>query len=105
MNGATVLLQATTLAYAILALAFLLTVMRIVRGPTLPDRILALDLLNTLAIGFIAVFAIRTGLMLYLDLAIALGLVGFLSTLALARYVLHRGHRDRDAEADAEARR
>ena len=60
------------------------------RGPTLADRILALDTMTTLAIGFIAVIAIRTGITLYLDVAIAIGLVGFLSTVALARYMLQR---------------
>ncbi|RYE53072.1 MAG: cation:proton antiporter, partial [Hyphomicrobiales bacterium] len=60
------------------------------RGPTLPDRILALDLITTQAIGFIVLVAILTGFHLYLDIAIALGLVGFLSTVALARYVLKR---------------
>jgi multicomponent Na+:H+ antiporter subunit F len=74
-----------------LTLALLLTVARLVRGPSLPDRILALDAMTTLAIGFICVMAIRTGVTLYLDVAIAIGLVGFLSTVALARYMMQRG--------------
>ena len=52
--------------------------------------ILALALFMILGLGFVAVFAIRTGFALYLDIAIALGLVGFLSTVALARYLLQR---------------
>jgi len=90
MTSAEFLLHATTAALGMLSLALLLTVARLVRGPTLSDRILALDALTTLGIGFIAVIAIRTGLTLYLDVAIALGLVGFLSTVALARYLLQR---------------
>ena len=73
-----------------LTLALLLAVVRLLRGPTLPDRILALDTMTTLAIGFICVIAIRTGVTLYLDIAIAIGLVGFLSTVALARYMMQR---------------
>jgi multicomponent Na+:H+ antiporter subunit F len=90
MSAAELLLHATTLALALLTLALAFTFVRLLRGPTLPDRVLALDLITTLALGYIAVIAIRTGFALYLDLAIALGLVGFLSTVALARYVLQR---------------
>jgi multicomponent Na+:H+ antiporter subunit F len=67
---------------------------RIIIGPTLPDRVLALDALTTVALGFVCVIAVRTGLMLYLDIAIALALLGFLATVALARYVLARAAGD-----------
>lgn len=90
MSGAEFLYLATTLSLGILTLAFLLVIYRIVVGPTLPDRILALDMLIAVVIGYIAVIAIRTGFMLYVDIAIALGLVGFLSTVAFARFVLQR---------------
>ncbi len=78
-------------ALAVLSASFLVIVVRIVRGPTLPDRILALDMLVTVGIGFIAVIGVKTSFYLYLDIAIALGLVGFLATVALARFVLNRG--------------
>ena len=97
MTTRDLLIHATTLALAMLTLALLLTVVRLVRGPTLPDRILALDTMTTLAIGFICTIAIRTGVTLYLDIAIAIGLVGFLATIALARYVLHRPERKRES--------
>ncbi|XUY27476.1 cation:proton antiporter [Agrobacterium sp. rho-8.1] len=77
-------------ASIILSLAFLLAVYRVVVGPTLPDRIIALDTLVGIAIGFIAVIAIRTGFDLYVDIAIALCLVGFLATVAFARFILSR---------------
>jgi multicomponent Na+:H+ antiporter subunit F len=91
MTAATFLDAAARLSLVILALALLLVVVRIVRGPTLPDRILALDTLVAVAIGFIATIGIATGYPLYVDIAIALGLVGFLSTVAFARFVLQRG--------------
>ncbi|MDR6104613.1 multicomponent Na+:H+ antiporter subunit F [Agrobacterium larrymoorei] len=77
-------------ALLILCVAFLLTVYRAVVGPTLPDRVVALDMLVGIAIGFIAVIAIRTGFNLYIDIAIALCLVGFLATVAFARFILSR---------------
>ncbi len=81
----------TTIALILLGLGMLAAIFRIIRGPTLPDRILGLDTITILAIGVIGVFAIRTGLFLYVDIAIALALVGFLSTAAFARYLLSRG--------------
>ncbi|ODN68867.1 cation:proton antiporter [Methylobrevis pamukkalensis] len=75
----------------LLAIAFLMVVVRIMRGPTLPDRIVGLDLLVGIAIGFIALIGIQSGYYLYLDIAIALGLVGFLATVAFARFIQRRG--------------
>lgn len=90
MSGSTFLVIATDIALVVLTAAFILTVVRIMRGPTLPDRILALDMLVSVGIGFIATLSVRTGFSLYLDIAISLGLVGFLATVAFARYVLQR---------------
>jgi multicomponent Na+:H+ antiporter subunit F len=86
--AATIITVASTLSLSILGLAFLLTVGRIVVGPTLPDRVLALDMLVAIAIGFIAAMAAETGFTLYIDIAISLGLVGFLATVAFARFIL-----------------
>ncbi len=91
MTGQEFLDIALTITFVVLSLSFALIVVRIVRGPSLPDRILALDLLVAVAIGYIAAFGISTGFSIYVDIAIALGLVGFLSTIALARFVLRRG--------------
>lgn len=102
MSGEEVLQHATTAALGILTLALLLTIVRLIRGPTLADRILALDLITTLAIGFIAAIAVRTGFSLYLDIAISIGLLGFLSTIALARYLLKQAEKRSAGEATGE---
>ena len=83
---------ATDIAFTLLGLAATMVVVRIIRGPTLADRILGLDVLTLLGIGAIGIFALRTGLSLYLDLAIALALVGFVATVAFARYLVSQGH-------------
>lgn len=80
-------------AFVLLSVSFIITVARVIKGPTLPDRVLALDLLVAAAIGFIAVLGIKTGFTLYIDIAIALGLVGFLATVAFARFIISRGQR------------
>ena len=91
MAAQTVISVASTIALFLMCAAFFLTAWRVIKGPTLPDRIVALDMLVAIAIGFIAVIAIRTGFNLYIDIAIALGLVGFLATVAFARFVMSQG--------------
>jgi multicomponent Na+:H+ antiporter subunit F len=90
MTAADLLGWSLDISLGVLSLSLLLTVARVVIGPTLPDRVLALDMLVAVAIGFIAVLGIRTGHTLYADIAIALGLVGFLATVAFARFILQR---------------
>ena len=90
MNSAEVLQWTSLIALVLLGLALLISVVRIVIGPTLGDRVLALDLMTVIAVGFVGTIAIRTGLLLYLDIAIALALLGFLATVAFARYILSR---------------
>lgn len=97
MTPADALNLTTLIALVLLGLALLISVVRIIIGPTLGDRVLALDLMTVVAMGFVGTIAIRTGLMLYLDIAIALALLGFLATVALARYILSRAAAKGDA--------
>lgn len=73
-------------ALVALSLGLILTFIRLVRGPSLPDRIVALELTATLVIGVIALYAIGTDEPALIDVAIALALVVFLGAVALARY-------------------
>lgn len=100
MSAAEFLDWSVQVALVILSVALLMTVFKVIRGPTLPDRILALDMLVATAIGFIAAIGIKTGFTLYLDIAITLGLVGFLATVAFARFVMNRGRSEDDAPVD-----
>ncbi|MDN2566363.1 cation:proton antiporter [Aquibium sp. A9E412] len=93
---------AELIALAVLSLSFLLTVIRVMVGPSLPDRVLGLDMLVIIAIGFIAVLGIRTGFTLYIDIAIALGLVGFLATVAFARFIMSRRYEEEFVQEDDE---
>ncbi len=81
----------TTICFVLLGFAMFAAIVRIIRGPTLADRILGLDTITILAVGMIGLFAVTTGLSLYADIAIAVALVGFLSTAAFSRYLLSRG--------------
>ena len=100
MNGATAIIWASQIGLGMILIGIVLVVIRLIRGPGLSDRILALDLITVLSTGFVGVITVLTGFSLYLDIAIALALVSFLSTVALARYLMARsvGQRKRKGE-------
>jgi len=79
------------LALTILGVAILITVVRLIKGPSLPDRVVAMDLLGVLVVGMIVVLAGSTGVQATLDAAIVIALIGFVATVAYATYV-ERGH-------------
>lgn len=81
----------TRIALVMLGAALLLAVVRLVNGPTLPDRVVAMDLIGVLVVGLIVVLAAWTGVPATLDAAIVIALIGFLGTVAYATYV-ERGH-------------
>jgi len=77
-------------SFALLGIAFLLTVVRLVRGPSLPDRVLALDTLNVNAIALIVVYGIQLRSTLFFEIALLIAVTGFIGTVALTKY-LQRG--------------
>lgn len=70
--------------------AMLLTFLRIVRGPSIADRVLALDMLLIIGIAVIAAYSIGMNQTAFLDIAVLLALLGFLSTVAFAYYIERR---------------
>ena len=74
-----------------LGVALLIAVVRLVKGPTLPDRVVAMDLIGVLVVGLIVVLAASTQVPATLDAAIVIALIGFVGTVAYATYV-ERGH-------------
>ena len=74
-------------AFGVLMVASLLCLYRIGRGPTAPDRTIAIDILGTLVVGFCCIMAIWTGREFYMNIAIAWALISFIGTLALAKYL------------------
>lgn len=77
-------------ALPLLTLAVLLVFIRLVRGPSLPDRVVALDLMTTLGVGIIAAYAIGTNQAIFLDVATIIALISFLGTIAFAYYIQKR---------------
>lgn len=75
---------------AFLAIAFIFAFLRLVRGPSLPDRVVALDLITIDAMGFICVYAVRFNQPAFIDVAIVMALITFLGTVAFAYYLERR---------------
>jgi len=90
MNEHILLNTAVLIAFFFLIIALFLSLWCIARGPTLPYRVIVLDLIESLAIGVIAGYAILTNNAVLLSAAVVLSLITFLGTIVLARY-LERG--------------
>lgn len=79
------------IALVTLSVALLIAMVRLIKGPTLPDRIVAMDLIGVLVVGMIVVLASSTNVQATLDASLVIALIGFIGTVAYARYV-ERGH-------------
>jgi multicomponent Na+:H+ antiporter subunit F len=86
----------TLIALGLTTLGGLAGCVRLVLGPSLADRVVSLDLVTVLLIAVAALLALKTGEAVYLDLGLALALVGFLATVAFARYAERRPVRQDD---------
>ena len=79
---------ALTIAFGLFVLALQLNLYRLLRGPTLPDRALALDTMYINTIGLIVLYGISSDSKLYFEAAMLIALIGFVSTVAVAKYML-----------------
>lgn len=78
------------LVFAMLTAALALALLRLVRGPSLPDRVVALDLIAVIAVGMIAIYAIDLNQQVFLEVGVVVALIAFLGTVAFAQYVERR---------------
>lgn len=78
--------------FGMILLSLTLAFVRVVRGPTLPDRVAALELVNVLAVAFIGLYTVWSREVAFIDASVALALIAFVSTVAFARYA-ERGER------------
>lgn len=74
-------------AFLWLVLSAVLCLFRVLRGPTAPDRAVAIDMLGILIVGFCAILCIPTGRDWYIDIGIAWALQSFIGIMALAKYL------------------
>lgn len=88
------------IAMALVAISVALALVRLVIGPSLPDRVVALDMMTVTIVAFCGLAALRYQATAFLDVALALALVGFLATVALARFA----ERARASESEVEGK-
>ena len=88
MTLLSVMQLAIGLGFAVLAVSQLMAMIRLVIGPDTGDRILALDTMVLNAIGLIVLLGIAQGTRVYFEVTLIIAMLGFVSTVALARFVL-----------------
>ena len=82
------------IVFLMLAAALFLSFGRLIRGPSLPDRVVALELIGAIVVGMIAVHAVATQVTSFLDVATVMALMAFLATIGFARFLEEGGRRD-----------
>jgi multicomponent K+:H+ antiporter subunit F len=75
-------------AFSMMSLALLFNLWRVVRGPDLPDRILALDTMYINSIALIVLYGVHKGTEFYFEAALLIAVMGFVGTVALVKYLL-----------------
>ncbi len=83
-----ILTWAVTIAQVALALAMALATVRMMRGPRAQDRVLGLDTLYASSMLMLLVFGIRTGDTIYFEASLIIGMLGFVATVALAKFLM-----------------
>lgn len=71
----------------LLFLSVLMALIRVIKGPTAPDRAVGLDTINTIVIVSMVIFGIAAGSIIYIDVAIVYALLSYISTLFIAKYL------------------
>lgn len=79
---------ALIVAFGVLAVGQILSMVRLILGPTSGDRILALDTMVINALGLVVVLGISQGVQIYFEVSLLIAMLGFVSTVALARFIL-----------------
>lgn len=74
----------------VLSVAEILVLVRFIKGPSIIDRVIALDLMITIGIGIISIYSIINNQPTFLDIAMILALIAFLSTVAFSYYLQKR---------------
>ncbi len=90
MNGYQIFETTLIVCMHVVGIAMLLGLWRLLRGPTVPDRILALDTLSVTAIAELMLFGMYLDSAIYFEAALIIAMLGFCSTVVLSKFVLRR---------------
>lgn len=83
-----------SVGFGLIMLSLVVAFVRLVKGPSFSDRVVALDMMSISIVAFCALYAVKTGVGSFLDIAAVVALIGFLATVALARFAERGLHRD-----------
>ena len=83
-----ILAWSVMIAQVFLVIAMALAAIRMARGPRAQDRVLALDTLYVNSMLLLMVFGIRTGKVIYFEACLVMGMLGFVATVALAKFLM-----------------
>ncbi|MGO1792007.1 MAG: monovalent cation/H+ antiporter complex subunit F [Oceanisphaera sp.] len=84
------------LSFIFLSFGLVLATIRLLRGPTLPDRVVALEVIASITVGFIVLYSISYEVPQLIDVALVLALTSFMTAVGFARYLERGGQRDND---------
>lgn len=96
-----ILTTAIDITFVLVMLGIVGGFIRLVKGPSLSDRVVALDMMTVLIVSFCGLYALRAEETAFLDVAIVVAIVGFLATIALARFVERASQRSAPPAGDA----
>lgn len=86
--SASLLFWSISIAQVLLGAAMLITLCRLVVGPRAQDRVLSLDALYVVAMLVLVTFGMRASTVVYFEVALLIGLLGFVGTVALAKFLM-----------------
>ncbi|MEE4178748.1 MAG: monovalent cation/H+ antiporter complex subunit F [Bacteroides sp.] len=90
LEGHPILMFAVNLSFASLTISLFAGLYRLLTGPTLPDRMVVMDLIASLVIGLILTYIMLTGQTVYLNVAVVIALLVFMGNIAFAKYLKRR---------------
>lgn len=76
-----------TISLGLIGLAFILVIIRLIMGPGLSDRVIALDVLTVSSIGILVILSHIFDRFIYLDVAIVYGVLSFIGVIVIAKYI------------------
>jgi multicomponent K+:H+ antiporter subunit F len=88
MSSASILFWSLSIAQGLLALAIVAATYRMIKGPRAQDRVLSLDALYINSMLLMVVFGIRSGTTIYFEVALIIAVLGFASSVALAKFLM-----------------
>ncbi len=84
------------IAIGIISFSMVLTLIRFVKGPSLPDRVISLDVFSANLLVFLAVYSVLAGEVTYLNVALLMSLVIFVGTMTFAYYLVQKRYKHKD---------